>query len=58
MPGLGAQRHQINAFVDAVDVLLKGVYFTIEAALPALLDHGDGGAIVITSSVAGLKSLC
>jgi SDR family mycofactocin-dependent oxidoreductase len=58
MPGLGAQRYQVNAFVDAVDVLLKGVYFTIEAALPALLEHGDGGAIVITSSVAGLKSLC
>ncbi len=40
-----------------MDVLLNGVYFTIEAALPALLAHGDGGAIVITSSVAGLKSL-
>jgi SDR family mycofactocin-dependent oxidoreductase len=45
------------AYLDAVDVLLNGVYFTIEAALPALLRHGDGGAIVITSSVAGFKSL-
>ena len=34
--------------------MLNGVYYTIEAALPALLEHGDGGAIVITSSVAGL----
>jgi len=34
-----------------------GVYFTIEAALPALLEHGDGGAIVITNSDAGLKSV-
>ena len=48
---------QPAAYRDAVDVLLNGVYFTIEAALPALLAHGDGGAIVITSSVAGLKSL-
>jgi SDR family mycofactocin-dependent oxidoreductase len=47
---------QIDAFVDTVDVMLKGVYFTVEAALPAMLQHGDGGAIVITSSVAGLKS--
>ena len=45
------------AFVDAVDVMLKGVYFTIEAALPAMLRHGDGGAIVITSSAAGFKSV-
>jgi SDR family mycofactocin-dependent oxidoreductase len=45
-------------YVDAIDVLLNGVYYTIEAALPALLDHGEGGAIVITSSTAGLNSLC
>jgi NAD(P)-dependent dehydrogenase (short-subunit alcohol dehydrogenase family) len=47
--------HEISAYLDAVNVMLNGVYFTIEAALPALLDHGDGGAIVITSSSAGLK---
>lgn len=53
----GKSSHEIRAYVDAVDVLLTGVYFTIEAALPALLAHGDGGAIVITSSAAGLKSV-
>lgn len=41
-----------------MDVLLNGVYYTIEAALPAMLDDGEGGAIVITSSTAGLNSLC
>ena len=35
--------------------MLNGVYFTIVAALPAMLAHGDGGAIVITSSAAGFK---
>ena len=45
------------AYLDAVNVLLNGVYFTIEAALPSLLHHDDGGAIVITSSAAGFKSL-
>jgi NAD(P)-dependent dehydrogenase (short-subunit alcohol dehydrogenase family) len=35
---------------------LNGVYFTIEAALPAMLRHADGGAIVITSSAVGFKS--
>ena len=56
-PAAGAQRLDIAAFVDAVDVMLKGVYFTIEAALPAMLRRGDGGAIVITSSAAGFKSV-
>jgi SDR family mycofactocin-dependent oxidoreductase len=52
-PAAGGQAQHISAFVDAVNVMLNGVYFTIEAALPALIEHGDGGAIVITSSVAG-----
>lgn len=56
-PAAGEQRLDMAAFVDAVDVMLKGVYFTIEAALPAMLRHGDGGAIVITSSAAGFKSV-
>jgi SDR family mycofactocin-dependent oxidoreductase len=56
-PAAGEQRRDITAFVDAIDVNLKGVYFTIEAALPALLEHGEGGAIVITSSAAGFKSV-
>ena len=53
----GELAHETAAFVDAVDVMLNGVFYTIEAALPAMLQHGDGGAIVITSSGAGLKSL-
>ncbi len=40
----------MTAFVDAVDVLLKGGYFAIEAARPAVLAHGHGSAVVITSS--------
>jgi SDR family mycofactocin-dependent oxidoreductase len=56
-PAAGEQRLDIAAFVDAIDVNLKGVYFTIEAALPSMLRHGDGGVIVITSSAAGFKSV-
>jgi len=57
MPAVGPQGRDINAFTDAIGVMLNGVYFTIDAALPALLAHGQGGAIVITSSAAGLKSV-
>ncbi|MEC4763848.1 mycofactocin-coupled SDR family oxidoreductase [Mycobacterium sherrisii] len=56
-PGPGLPEPTIRAYLDSIDIMLNGVYFTIEAALPALLRHGDGGAIVITSSVAGFKSL-
>jgi NAD(P)-dependent dehydrogenase (short-subunit alcohol dehydrogenase family) len=56
-PAAGRQRLDIASFVDAVDVNLKGVYYSIEAALPELLRHGDGGAVIITSSAAGFKSV-
>ena len=56
-PIIGEPSHDVSAYRDAVDVMLNGVYFTVEAALPALLEHGDGGAIVITNSDAGLKSV-
>ena len=46
------------AYVDVVDVLLNGAYYTVEAELPALIEHGDGGAIVIMSSAAGLNNMC
>ena len=54
LPIAGEQAQEISAYDDAVEVMLNGAYYTIEAALPALLEHGDGGAIVITSSTAGL----
>ncbi len=56
-PAFGEQSNEMGAFADAVDTLLNGVYYTVEAALPALLEHGEGGAVVITSSAAGLRSL-
>jgi SDR family mycofactocin-dependent oxidoreductase len=46
-----------RAFRDAIDVMLVGVWNTIQAALPTLLEQDQGGAIVITSSVQGLKGL-
>src|ERR1700743_2808914 len=58
MPGWGDHGKDMRAFVDTIDVSLSGVYYTIEAALPPLLSHGNGGTIVITSSTAGLNSLC
>ena len=57
MPAVGEQGRELMAYTDAVAVLLNGVYFTVDAALPALLRNPDGGAIVLTSSAAGFKSV-
>jgi SDR family mycofactocin-dependent oxidoreductase len=42
---------------DMIDINLTGVFKTVRAALPHLRAHGAGGAIVITSSTAGLKGM-
>ncbi|MFB1296875.1 mycofactocin-coupled SDR family oxidoreductase [Mycobacterium sp. pW049] len=57
LPAAGEQGRGISAFTDAVGVMLNGVYFTIDAALPALLRNPEGAAIVITSSAAGFTSV-
>jgi (+)-trans-carveol dehydrogenase len=41
---------------DMIDVNLTGAWNTCEAALPHLRRTGEGGSIVITSSVAGLHA--
>jgi SDR family mycofactocin-dependent oxidoreductase len=50
----GSARRQI--FRDIIDVNLIGVWNTVEAAIPHLIEGGRGGSIVITSSSAGLKA--
>lgn len=57
MPGVGDIGAGLPAFDDAIDVLLKGVYYTVEAALPSLLEKDNGGAIVITGSAVAQKAV-
>jgi SDR family mycofactocin-dependent oxidoreductase len=44
-----------QTFRDIIDVNLIGAWNTVRAAIPALIDGGRGGSIVLTSSTAGLK---
>ncbi|MFD4293959.1 mycofactocin-coupled SDR family oxidoreductase [Rhodococcus sp. NPDC058505] len=39
---------------ETIDVNLTGVFFTCKAAIPKLIEQGEGGSIVITSSVSAL----
>ena len=40
---------------DMIDVNLTGVWKSVKAAVPHLLSGGNGGSIILTSSVGGLK---
>ncbi|BBZ01791.1 putative short-chain type dehydrogenase/reductase [Mycolicibacterium chitae] len=40
---------------DMIDVNLSGVWKSVKAAVPHLLSGGNGGSIILTSSVGGLK---
>ena len=43
-------------WTDMIDVNLGGVWKTVKAGVPHILDGGRGGSIVLTSSVGGLKA--
>jgi SDR family mycofactocin-dependent oxidoreductase len=43
-----------RAFRDQLDVNLVGVWNTVQAAAPLMIEQGRGGAIVLTSSAFGL----
>lgn len=46
-----------DAFDDVLAVNLGGVWRTIKAVAPRMIEQGKGGSIVITSSVAGIVGL-
>jgi SDR family mycofactocin-dependent oxidoreductase len=52
---LGDEVDPLTEWQDVIDVNLTGVFHTVRAALPSLIEGGRGGSIVITSSSAGLK---
>lgn len=45
-----------DVWQEMIDVNLTGVSNTVRAALPAVMDQGAGGSIVLTSSAAGLNA--
>jgi SDR family mycofactocin-dependent oxidoreductase len=49
------EKHE--AWQDVIDVNLTGVFNTVEIAIPSMIERGKGGAIVITSSTAGINGI-
>jgi SDR family mycofactocin-dependent oxidoreductase len=52
---LGEERHE--AWQDVIDINLTGVFNTVEIAIPSMVERGAGGAIVLTSSTAGINGI-
>ena len=46
-----------EAWQDVIDVNLTGVFNTVETAIPSMIERGQGGAIVLTSSTAGINGI-
>jgi NAD(P)-dependent dehydrogenase (short-subunit alcohol dehydrogenase family) len=46
-----------DAWQDVIDVNLTGVLNTVETAIPSMIERGQGGAIVLTSSTAGINGI-
>lgn len=44
-------------WTEMIDINLSGVWWTVQAALPHIIDGGRGGSIVLTSSEAGLRGM-
>ncbi|WP_238772528.1 mycofactocin-coupled SDR family oxidoreductase [Prescottella equi] len=40
-----------------IDINLTGAFKTLKAAVPAMIEAGNGGSIIVVSSVAGIKAL-
>jgi SDR family mycofactocin-dependent oxidoreductase len=46
-----------GAWQDVIDVNLTGVFNTVQTAIPSMIERGRGGAIVLTSSTAGINGI-
>jgi SDR family mycofactocin-dependent oxidoreductase len=57
MPSVAPLAEDPQAWTDCIDVMLTGVYHTIDVCLPSMIERGAGGSIVITSSTAGLAGV-
>jgi (+)-trans-carveol dehydrogenase len=44
-----------ETWLQTIDINLNGVWRTMKAVVPSMIERGEGGSIIFTSSAAGLK---
>jgi SDR family mycofactocin-dependent oxidoreductase len=57
MPVFGPRANELASWQVCLDVLLTGVLNTVELTYRQIVEQGEGGSIVITSSMAGLRPM-
>jgi SDR family mycofactocin-dependent oxidoreductase len=57
MPVFGPRANEFASWQLCLDVLLTGVLNTVELTYKQIVEQGEGGSIVITSSMAALKPM-
>jgi SDR family mycofactocin-dependent oxidoreductase len=57
MATTGEPAEDLQAWRDSIDTMLTGVFYTLRATVPPMVERGAGGSIVITSSTAGLRGV-
>jgi (+)-trans-carveol dehydrogenase len=55
----GNRLHKIKEHIwqDMIDINLTGVWKSVKAAVPHVIEGGRGGSIILTSSVGGMKAI-
>lgn len=47
---------RLASWHDAIDVMVTGTFYTLDVAVPSMIERDAGGSIIITSSTAGLRA--
>lgn len=57
MATTGAPSQEIEAWHDSLDTMLSGVFYTLKAVVPQMVERGEGGSIVITGSTSSMRGV-
>jgi len=57
MATTGTPSQEIEAWHDSLAIMLSGVFYTLKAVTPGMIERGEGGAIVITGSTSSMRGV-
>lgn len=57
LPSTGPHAQRMSAWHDTIATNLSGVFYTLRAVTPGMVERGNGGAIVITGSTSTFRGI-